>query len=92
MFFQSGELKTCSICVERHVGLAVAPLPVAAHLAAGVADERAMEDEDGRMDGVQARDVAVEEVAGRAERSLRKVLQRIDLCHSDELYRVSRGT
>ena len=45
MFFQSGLWKTLVDLRERHVGLAVAALPVAAHLAARVADEGAVEDE-----------------------------------------------
>ena len=48
------ELNACVDLLERHVALAVAALPVAAHLAAGVADERAVEDEDGRVDRLEA--------------------------------------
>ena len=48
MFFQSGIVEGAVDLLERHVGLAVAALPVAAHLAARVADERAVEDQDGR--------------------------------------------
>ena len=58
--------------LERHVGLAVAALPVAAHLAARVADERAVEDQDGRVDRLEARDVGVDEVARRADRRLQR--------------------
>ena len=77
---------------QRHVFLAIAARPVAAHFATGVAHERAMEDEDGRLDGGKTGYGAVEQVTGRAERSLRKVFQRIDLGHSDKLYCVSPGT
>ena len=66
---------------ERHVALAVAAGPVAAHLAARIADERAVEDQHRRVDGLVLRDVGVDEVARCARGSLRQVPQGIDLCH-----------
>jgi len=41
--------------VERHVRFAIAHLPVAAHFAARVAHERAVIDEHGRTNGLEAR-------------------------------------
>lgn len=67
--------------VEGHVGLAVAALPVAAHFAAGIADEGALEDQHRRMNGREARDVAVQQVLGSGERGLRQVLQSVVLSH-----------
>ena len=66
---------------EGHVALAVAALPVAAHLAARIADERAVENHHGGVDGVVAGDIAVDDIAGGADRRLGEILQRVDLCH-----------
>ncbi len=61
---QNGLSSTGSSSRERHVGLAVAPLPVVAHRAAGVADPGAVIDEHGRADGVELRaDEGIDEVA-----------------------------
>ena len=61
---------------ERHVRLAVAPLPVAAHRAAGVADPGAVVDEHRRADRVELRaDEGVDEVARDAGGRLGEVLQ-----------------
>ena len=52
---------------QRHVRLAVAELPVVAHLALGVADPGAVIDEDRRADRVKPRaDEGIDEVAGDA--------------------------
>ena len=80
-FFQRSELNALSISASVMSALAVAALPVAAHLAARVADERAVEDQHRRVDGRDAGDVGVDEVARRADRRFGEVLQRIDLCH-----------
>ncbi len=77
---------------ERHVRLAIAALPVVAHLAAGVADERAMENDDRRMDGLRSRDVAVDEVPRYARGRLRQVPQRVDLCHKPFIIRAFSAT
>ena len=61
---------------ERHVRLAVAPLPVAAHRAVRVADPGAVVDEHRRADGVELRaDEGIDEVARDARGRLREVLQ-----------------
>ena len=70
MSFQRLELKACSICGRVRSDLAIAARPVAAHLAAGVADEGAVEDEDGRVDRRVFRDRSPDEIARRAERRL----------------------
>src|SRR5262249_4672184 len=67
--------------LERHVALAVAPLPVAAHLAPRVTHERAVEDQDRRMDWFEARHVGVDQVPGCAQRRLHQVLRGVSLCH-----------
>src|SRR5262249_40590356 len=66
--------------LERHVALAVAPLPVAAHLAPRVADERAVEDEDRRIDRFEARHIGVDQVPGCAQRRLHQVLRGVSFC------------
>ena len=67
--------------LERHVGLAVAALPVAAHLAPRVADERAVKNQDSRMDGFVGCDVRIDEVAGSAGRRFQQVFRGVGLCH-----------
>src|SRR5438034_488405 len=53
--------------VERHVRLAVAVLPVVAHLAAGIADPRAVIDEDRRTNGMdRRRDERIGQIPGNA--------------------------
>ena len=81
MFFQRLRLEDLVDVGERHVALAVAPLPVPAHLAARVAHERAVENQHGRVNRAVAGDIAVDDVAGGADRRLGEVLQRVDLCH-----------
>ena len=66
MFFQRPDCEDPVDLLERHVLLAIAALPVAAHLAARVADERAVEDQHRRMDRPKGRDGGVDQVAGRA--------------------------
>ena len=79
---------------ERHVRLAVAPLPVVAHRAAGVADPGAVVDEDGRPDRVQlGADERVDEVARHAGGCFREVLQAEGVGgHAGALTSVSRTT
>jgi hypothetical protein len=61
---------------ERHVGLAVAPLPVVAHRALGVADPGAVIDEHGRANRVHPGvDEGIDEVPGDPRRGLGEVLQ-----------------
>ena len=67
--------------LERHVLLAVAARPVAAHVAAGVADERHVEDQDRRVQRRDPANVAVDEVAGSTESGFGEVLGRVDLRH-----------
>ena len=67
---------------QRHVFLAVAARPVAAHLAAGVADKRAMEDEDRRMEGRVFRHGGPHQIAGGAHRSFREILRGVNLSHA----------
>ncbi len=75
---------------ERHVFLAVAARPVAAHLAAGVAHERAMEDEDGGVQRGVLRHHRLDHVLGGRERRLGEILRSVDLCHlSIRYYSVS---
>ena len=66
---------------ERHVRLAIAAFPVAAHFTTGVADERAMVDEDGGMDRSMLRDVRIDEVSWCAGGGLQKILCCVSLCH-----------
>ena len=61
---------------QRHVLLAVAALPVAAHRAAGVTDERAVEDEDRRPDRPELRDRRLGQIARHADRGLGQVSKR----------------
>ena len=85
MSFQRFELNALLDLRQRHVFLAVAARPVAAHLAAGVADERAMEDEDRRVERGVLRHGRPDEVAGRAHRSFREVLRCVNLCHLEHV-------
>ena len=60
--------------LERHVRLAIAPLPVAAHRAARIADPGAVIDEDGRPNGVNLRaDERIDQIAGHACRGSSEV-------------------
>src|SRR5688500_1484042 len=61
---------------ERHVRLAIAELPVAAHRALGIADPGAVVDEDGRADWMKLRaDEGVDEIAGDTRSGFREVVQ-----------------
>ena len=55
--------------------------PVAAHFALGVADEGAVEDQDGRANGSEFRQTGVEQVPGPARHRPSKVPGRIGLRH-----------
>src|SRR5437762_1391302 len=62
--------------LERHVRLAIAVLPVAAHLASGVADPGAVVDEDGGADGTDLRcDERLHEIAWHAGGRAREVAE-----------------
>ena len=66
---------------ERHVRLAIAVLPVVAHLALGVADPGAVVDEHGRPDRLELRrDERLGEVAGHARRGARQVSKPESTC------------
>ena len=86
MSFQSGELNACSICSSVMSSLRLPRCPVAAHLAAGVADERAVEDEDRRVERGVLRHVAVDKIPGGAQRRFREVLGGVDLGHAKLRY------
>ena len=61
---------------ERHVRLAIAPLPVVAHRALGVADPGAVVDEHRRPDRVElGADEGIDEVARDTRRGFREVMQ-----------------
>ena len=73
---QNGSVQDRLELGERHVGLAIAPLPVVAHRALGVADPGAVVDEHRRPDRVELRaDEGIDEVAGDAGGGLCEVLQ-----------------
>ncbi len=59
----------------------VAALPIAAHLAPGIADEGAVEDENGGANGPEAGDVGVDDIPGGTDGRLQDVLRRVGLRH-----------
>jgi hypothetical protein len=75
---------------QGHVRFSVTPGPIAAHLAARVAHEGAVENQHRRMYRPVLRHGRAEEVAGSAESSLGDVLRGVDLCHVNlRFYKIS---
>ena len=58
---------------QRHVGFAIAVLPVVAHLTARVADPRAVVDEHRRLDRRDARDDRIGQIAGHTDGRAREI-------------------
>ena len=81
MFFHSGELKTFSICASVMSSLR-SPRVQLLHISQRASQTNVhVEDQDGRVEGRDSADVAVDEVAGGTESSFCEVLGRVDLRH-----------